>query len=307
MRYIFFLIIFGLLISCTSKSGQQFQPTTQIVEKPVTIPPPDLKIKYQLAYDNNPVLKKAYQQYLHTGKAPNIITDGFEQFAYGIENQPVIAASTFELTVISLEEGENVTNVSSGDPTRWSYSIAYSGSNKTRQAHIMVKPSQENISTDLVITTDKRWYTLKLTSVADGKYVRDVRFWYPQDMRNYWNEYNSKQEEKLAQEQQNSMSDYPNINVSKLNFSYNLSHNGWHAPNWMPIQVFDDGTHTYIRFPQNIASRDMPALFIQNGSEQELINYRSKPPYFVVDKIFDKAVLITGIGKNQIKVTITRT
>jgi type IV secretion system protein TrbG len=307
MKYLLAFLIFGLLTSCSSIPEQQFQPTTKVVEKTVTVPPPDLKIKYQLAYDNNPTLQKAYQQYLKTGKAPNIITNGFEQFAYGTDNQPVVAASVFELTVISLEEGENVTNVSSGDPTRWSYSIAYSGASKNRQAHIMVKPSQENISTDLVITTDRRLYTIKLVSATDGKYIRDVRFWYPQDMRNYWNDYNSKQEQKLAEEQRDGSSAYPNLNVNNLNFSYNLSHSGWHTPGWMPIQIFDDGTHTYIRFPPNISSRDMPALFIQNGKQQELVNYRSKPPYFVVDKIFEQAVLITGVGSDQVKVVITRT
>lgn len=302
MKYLF-LLIFSLLISCSSKPAQQFQPTTQIVEKSVVVPPPDLKIKYQLAYDNNPTVQKAYQQYLRTGKAPNIITEGFEQFAYGVGNQPVVATSIFELTVISLEEGENVANVSSGDPTRWSYSIAYSGQSKTHQAHIMVKPSQENISTDLVITTDKRLYTIKLVSVTDGKYVRNVSFWYPQDMRNYWNEYNAKQEQK---NQDQSNTDYPDINVSNLNFSYSISHTGWRAPSWMPVQIFDDGTHTYIRFPPNINSRDMPALFIQTGNKQELVNYRSKPPYFVVDKIFDNAVLITGVGSDQVTVMITK-
>ena len=43
------------------------------------------------------------------------------------------------------------------------------------------------------------------------------------------------------------------------------------------------------------------------GSEQVMANYRLQENRFVVDEVFDKAILITGIGRNQTKVTITRT
>jgi type IV secretion system protein TrbG len=302
MRYLFIMLSLLALTGCTSRSLSQFQPTTQVVDKPVLVQPPDLAIKYQLNFANNPALKKAYQQYLRTGKAPNIITEGFEQFAYGTGIQPVIAASTFELTVISLEVGENIANVSSGDPLRWSYSIAYSGVNQARQAHVMVKPTQENISTDLVITTDQRLYTLKLVSTVDGKYARNISFWYPQEMQAYWRDYNAKQKQKITQE--TTVANLSNLNINQLNFAYRLSHSGWRAPVWMPVRVFDDGVHTYIQFSPIISSRDIPALFIQKGNEQELVNYRFKPPYFIVDKIFERAVLIMGTGSRQARVTI---
>lgn len=290
-RYLF-VILALLLIGCASSTPEIAQPVTQVIEKPVVVQPPDLKINYQFSYGNNAALKKAYQQYMKTGKAPDVITDGFEQFAYGTGQQPIITASPFELTVISLEPGENVTNVSSGDPLRWSYSMAYSGQTKLRQAHIMIKPSQANISTDLVITTDKRLYTLKLVTSDAGKYVRDVRFWYPEEMQEYWNNYNVKETEKLTREDK--IAELPNLDVSALNFNYKFGHSGWSTPSWHPVRAFDDGTHTYIQFPAALSSRDMPVLFVVNGDNKELVNYRSKPPYFVVDKIFQKALLVSG-------------
>jgi type IV secretion system protein TrbG len=284
----------------------QLQPVNQIVEKPITVPPPDLKMQYNLTYGDSPALKKAYQQYLKTGKAPNIITDGFEQFAYGIGNQPVIAASPLALTVISLEPNERVTNVSSGDPLRWSYSLAYSGQDKVRQAHIMVKPSQVDISTDLVITTDKRLYTLHLTAAANnGKHAHNVRFWYPQEMRDSWGNHNAEQTQKIMKENQDIVAEVPNINLNNLNFNYRVASGGWFSPSWKPIRVFDDGVRTYIQFPATIGSRDMPALFILNGGNKDLVNYRAKLPYFVVDKIFAKAILISGVGSAQSTVTIS--
>lgn len=303
MSYLIAILMSFLLIGCQNQTSQPLQQAAQVIEKPVIVKPPDMLLKYQFAYDSNSALKKAYEQFLHTGKAPNIITEGFEQFAYGT-SQPIIAASTFELTVISLEVGEQVTNVSSGDPTRWSYSLAYSGQDDLKQAHVMVKPSQEDISTDLVITTDKRLYTLKLVSTKDGKYVKDVRFWYPEEMQKYWNNYNAKRTQNFVEGQKTKVAELPGINVNNLNFAYGLSHSGWSTPSWIPIRIFDDGVHTYIQFPASISSKDMPALFIQNGKQQELVNYRAKAPYFVVDKIFQKAVLLSGVGSNQVKVEI---
>jgi type IV secretion system protein VirB9 len=305
-RTLLFSMCLITLTGCApQQSPEQFQPTTQIVEKPVMVRPPDIKMQYQFSYDNNPALKKAYQQYLNTGKAPDITTDGFKQFAYGVGRQPIITASPLELTVVSLEPGEKVTNVSSGDPLRWSYSLAYSGQDKMRQAHVMVKPSQQDISTDLVITTDKRMYTLKMTTDKGGSYVRDVRFWYPEEMQDYWNNYNVEQTQKLNQEQSTTIAEVPNINLNNMNFAYKFDHSGWSTPDWQPVRVFDDGTHTYLQFSSSVSSRDLPALFILNGKSQELVNYRSKPPYFVVDKIFKKAVLVSGVGSSQTTVTIT--
>ncbi len=300
------LSVLGILGGCTNfptntAKNNYLTSARPVVNQPVVMPTLPSRANFRLAYGNSPALSRAYQQYLRTGKAPNIVMDGFEQFAYGA-SQPVIAASPFELTVISLEAGENVTNVSSGDPLRWSYSMAYSGQGKNRQPHIMIKPSAPDISTDLVITTDKRMYTLKLVS-SNGKYQKDVRFWYPDEIQSFWDNYNASQSQK--QEQPDNIAEMPNVNLNQMNFDYDISASFFSPPSWKPTRIFDDGTHTYIQFPQIISNRDMPALFVVNNNNQELVNYRSKPPYFVVDKIFKQAVLIVGVGHNQTRVTIT--
>lgn len=303
----FLLPLALILVGCASQNTpDQFQSATQIVEKPVIVSPPETKMNYKFSYSENSALKKAYQQYINTGKAADITTDGFKQFAYGVGRQPIIAASPLELTVISLEPGEKVTNVSSGDPLRWSYSLAYSGQDKVRQAHVMIKPAQADISTDIVITTDKRMYTLKMTTTDQtGKYVRDVRFWYPEEMQEYWNNYNIEQTQKLTQNQSSTVAEVPDVSLNNLNFNYRVAHSGWSKPIWQPILIFDDGSHTYLQFPTAAGSRDLPALFILNGKSKELVNYRAKMPYFVIDKIFKQAVLVSGVGSNKTTVTIT--
>jgi type IV secretory pathway VirB9-like protein len=99
----------------------------------------------------------------------------------------------------------------------------------------------------------------------------------------------------------------PEVNLNNLNFNYSIASDGFFRsfPSWKPTRVFDDGSHTYIQFSASMSNKDMPVLFVLNGSNQELVNYRSKAPYFVVDKIFKQAVLVMGVGRSQRKVFIT--
>jgi P-type conjugative transfer protein TrbG len=311
MRSIIFvsLMACGILSGCgtthsaTNTNGILANP---ISDKPTIMQTDPSKADYQLAYGNNAGVEKAYQEYLKTGKAQNIITQGFVQFAFGA-SQPVIDASPFELTVITLENGENVTNVSTGDPLRWSYSLAYAGTGKDRQAHVMVKPLEANISTNMVITTDKRMYTLKLVSTNSDKYLRNVKFWYTDEIQQYWDNYNAH-----AVGQEGSGSDpqsiiqLPNIHLGQLNFKYKINTPFFSSPRWTPIRAFDDGTHSYIEFPANIDTGDLPALFVVNSADgtKELVNYHVKKPYFIIDKIFKEAALILGVGHSQTKVSI---
>lgn len=298
--------LYGCAAMQTQQSPLPMQPANQIVVKPIFVEPPATQIKYQLINGNNPALNQAFNRYIATGQADNIVTDGFEQFAYDIGQQPIIDASPFQLTEISLEPGELLTNVSSGDPTRWSYSYAYSGMGDTKQLHILIKPSRSMISTNLVITTTKRAYNLKMVSTTNGRYVKDVRFWYPDEIQSYWNNFNATQQKELDSNNTCGTTIAPDVNINQLNFNYSIRGGNCfsHMPSWSPIRVFDDGTHTYIQFPTSISSGDMPALFVMNGCSEELVNYRSKPPYFVVDKIFNQAVLLEGVGRNQTRVQI---
>lgn len=240
----------------------------------------------QLTSGKDPALSKAYHEYQKTGVPKTIETDQFIQFPYDAGFQPIIAASILELTVISLEPGEQVSSVSSGDPLRWSYSLVYSGSGAQRQAHVLIKPAKIAMSTDFFITTDRRAYLLKITSTPSAKSNREVRFWYP-----------DKQSVLIAE--------LPNIDINQLNFHYQLELTG-QKPSWLPIRVFDDGTHTYVEMPSEITSKDLPVLFVANGNSKEIVNYRFKTPYFIVDKIFAKAILLSGVGREQQQVIINR-
>ena len=271
------------------------------LSSPSTFPISNNNFKLQVSQD--PAITKAYNEYLKTGVAPDIVTDGFVVFAYDSNQQPIIATAPFALTVISLEPGEKFTNVTPSD-NRWSCSIAVSGSGSSIQYQVLIKPPAPNTSANFIITTNKRMYDIKAVSTAvNGKYDRDVKFWYPDEIQANLENQNAVQSEDIGDF--NSDDTSSNINLSSLNFNYSISNSFFNSPSWKPLQAFDDGTHTYIKFPPSISNEDMPALFIQNGKTKELVNYRSKPPYFVVDKIFKQAILVLGVGSSQTSITIS--
>ena len=74
-----------------------------------------------------------------------------------------------------------------------------------------------------------------------------------------------------------------------------------------PLRAFDDGSKVYVQFPAGIGQGEMPPLFIVgNGDKTELVNYRVRSPYYIVDRLFSFAELRLG-GKDAQIVRISRT
>jgi type IV secretion system protein VirB9 len=93
------------------------------------------------------------------------------------------------------------------------------------------------------------------------------------------------------------------IDIGKLRFRYAIEGDN---PPWRPIQVFDDGSKVYIEFAHGIAQGEMPPLFvIGSDGGTELVNYRARQNYYIVDRLFAAAELRLG-GDNQQKVRIVR-
>ena len=51
-------------------------------------------------------------------------------------------------------------------------------------------------------------------------------------------------------------------------------------------------------------SSEAPALLISAGGGTQMVNYRLAGDYFVVDRLFDQALLVSGVGRQQDRVTI---
>ena len=93
------------------------------------------------------------------------------------------------------------------------------------------------------------------------------------------------------------------VALDHLQFRYEISGDN---PDWRPVRAFDDGNKVYIQFPANIAQDELPPLFVSGAEgDAQLVNYRVRLPYYIVDRLFGAAELKLGAKKAQ-TVRITR-
>ncbi len=196
-----------------------------------------------------------------------------------------------EVTDIMLQEGETLSDtgaVAAGDTVRWVIGEAASGEGPDRRTHILVKPTDPALFTNLVINTARRTYHVELRSTA-STYMASVGWSYPQD---------ELIAVKAPIEAANTIAAtqiQTGIDPTRLDFGYRLS--GARVP-WRPVQVFDDGAKTYLLFPAGINQTELPPLFlIGEKKKAELVNYRVSGRYIVVDRLFDVAELRLGTKK----------
>ncbi len=195
---------------------------------------------------------------------------------------------------IALQPGETLSAVAAGDTVRWTVGDTTSGSGEGKRTHILVKPFSAGLSTNLIITTDRRVYRIQLTSRA-GPAMAAISWTYPAD-------------ELLALARQREAADAARpvsagVAIERLNFRYEISGD---KPAWRPLRAFDDGRQSWIEFPPSIASGEAPPLFVVGeDGKAELVNYRMAGNYYVVDRLFAAAELRLG-GKKQKIVRISR-
>lgn len=218
--------------------------------------------------------------------------DGKVIFLYG-EVQPSIVCSPLQVCDIELQAGEVVRDVLVGDTVRWKVEPATSGAVGGQAIHLIVKPSEPGLVTSMVVTTSRRTYHIQLKSHA-SEYMARAGFEYPEDVSAKLADVNARIE----------ASTIPGAGVpaERLNFSYRLSGRA----RWKPTRVYSDGTKTYIQFPSSVSGEDAPVLFVVSGGENRIVNYRMKENMMVVDYHVDRAVLVSGVGWKQEKISIRR-
>ncbi len=96
------------------------------------------------------------------------------------------------------------------------------------------------------------------------------------------------------------------VDLASINFRYEVT--GDRAP-WRPLRAYDDGRQVFIEFPRGIAQGEMPPLFVvgPEGNTSELVNYRVRANYMIVDRLFAAAELRFGSGDHRKRVRIVRT
>ncbi|TPL21156.1 P-type conjugative transfer protein TrbG [Mesorhizobium sp. B2-4-9] len=218
--------------------------------------------------------------------------DGKVVFLYG-EVQPSIVCSPLQVCDVELQAGEVVRDVLVGDTVRWKVEPATSGAVGGQAVHLILKPSEPDLVSSMVVTTSRRTYHIQLKS-HQTQYMARVGFEYPDEVNQKFAEINARMEATTI----------PGAGVpaENLNFGYRTSGRA----RWKPTRVYSDGTKTYIQFPSSFAGQDAPVLFVVSGGENRIVNYRVKGTMMIVDYMVDRAVLVSGVGWKQEKITIKR-
>lgn len=207
-------------------------------------------------------------------------------------------AAPGQVTDIALQEGEQLVGpgpVAAGDTVRWIIGDTMSGSGPAQRVHILVKPTRPGLSTNLVINTDRRTYHLELRSTPDT-YMASVSWTYPQDALIALTA--------RSREVASAAPTVSGIDIDALNFRYRIEGD---RPAWRPVRAFDDGRHVFVEFPPSIAQSDLPPVFIAGAKgEGELVNYRVRGRYLVIDRLFAGAELRLGAGKSEKRVRVLR-
>jgi type IV secretion system protein VirB9 len=216
---------------------------------------------------------------------------------------PKIVCRPMYVTDIILQPGETVTGVHPGDPIRWTFVPSTSGTGENAQTHVLIKPLAADISTNLIVNTDRRTYQLDLMSSATN-FVPSVSFSYPSDSLKAWDTFLSGK--KKERENNVTLASGYSINPEDLYLDYEVR--GSDKLRWKPQRVWDDGVKTYIQFKKDSAKKSVeaPILVVYEHKKEVLVNYRAAPDMYVVDRVFDKAALIVGTGAHQDRVVITR-
>lgn len=241
-----------------------------------------------------------------SGETPSPVLSkyGLVLFPYG-QYEPKITCQPLQLCDIQLEASEVVKSAVIGDSVQWNQGdgaipIVYSGSDVTPTPHIVLKPVRGGLDTTLLVTTDKRTYYIKLLS-SDSVSVSRAGFYYPgeeiQQLEQKRNNLVSEDDKKLSDNK---------VDPKNLHFDYKIS-GDTDAP-FNPVQVFDDGIQVYIQMPDDLSSKNVPAFYAlsTDGYTRNLVNFRYKKPFFVVDKVFDSGLLVYGRDDNEQSIKITR-
>lgn len=255
-------------------------------------------------FTESPEIRAAYKKYMTTGKAESIRGDGFVTLSYNAYNRPIIQCAPLQTCQIELQKNETINAVALGDTKRWITDKIYTGKPGDGSWIVLIKPTKTGIATNLTIATDKRTYNLGLVSQQGESPI--VNFWYPSEMAKQMITTAQMRKDQLNQASSNVISssndsDGTYMDVNNLNFNYALSGD---KPVWAPSQVFDTGSKTFVRLPPMVDRTTLPLLFIQRNGEQQMINYRYKRPYLIVDGLFAKGLLVSGSGKNKTQVNI---
>lgn len=188
-------------------------------------------------------------------------------------------------SIIEFSQEEEIETISMGTPTPW---LLVPAGNR-----IFLKPIEDNATTNMTVITNKRMYFFEMhaeeaSSVNDDNLNFVVKFVYPDQFSGI----NNGSTISTAGVSQLGSATGPDMShPEKYNFKYTISTAVEGITE--PLQVFDDGEFTYLKFPD--INAELPAVFLVDSEGKEsLVNFRIDNNYLVIERVADRFTLRHG-------------
>jgi P-type conjugative transfer protein TrbG len=292
MKKLAFAIVLWMLPLLASAASDN--PADQYFSKQNPVLTPQEKAAISIA--------RKWQDTSAKGVRPVAGPEGSIIFMFGAQQINVVCA-VLQICDIELQPGEQVNNLHVGDP-RFTVEPAVSGVGSAEIQHLIVKPLDVGLKTSLIVTTNRRTYHIHLRSHRT-EYMPRVGFTYTEDAVAQWDAFRARE----AKEKQENTIPGTGEYLGNLNFDYEITG----SAAWKPSRVYNDGRKTIIEMPPAMAQSEAPTLLVVRKEgrlfkedETVMVNYRVQGNRYIVDTIFDKAILIAGVGTGQVRVTITK-
>ena len=275
------------------------EPEVIVVERPVFVPPAETApAPRQTAAERQAAQAAAEQAVRNSNNAgivrpqdyshAAIVYDYNQDWVYEIYAQPLRVCD------VSLQPGERVVETPFiSDSERWIVGAGVSYENSVHVQHIYIKPQSSGLEASLIINTDRRVYRIILRSF-NNIHMPIIRWRYiPAVPNNYYSPVSASPDE--------SVSNGGGVDPRFLSFNYRITYGLFQKPYWLPELVFDDGSKTYIQFPNLVLQREFPAV-MENRSD--VLNYRVSGNLIVIDRLIESVTV--KIGRTEITISKKR-
>lgn len=210
-------------------------------------------------------------------------TESRLEYNYNYDGVYEVFARKGYVVDVTLKSGEQISGVIAGDTARWMIETATIGSTP----HVFIKPTADGVTTNFVIYTQNRAYHLLISEREN--YTPIICWDYPEDIYRPL-EITPEQAafDEIFTEQIDGNSVY-----KVLHRDYEFKGSKRADEDLFPLEVFDDGTRTYIKLSKN-NKYDLPVLYRvedKNKRKLTLVNYRVRHGYIIADRVFDHARL----------------
>ena len=188
------------------------------------------------------------------------------------------------LTTLRLQEGEKIQFFAGGDTERWAIEESQGG--KGNRPVVFIKPSieeeEDDMLTNIIIVTDRHMYFLNI-QLSDERYNPLVEWRYPNEAKI------------IREAQERNTTVIGTDDLTKLNYGYNWNRNSVLSP----MQVFDNGEHTFIVLKDR--TKEIPAIYVKGvDGHISFVTPKINGKYITIDRVTEEITL--EIGKQKLKI-----